>query len=130
MKKSIESPQGLSKRQTSSSGAVAWHPENLGEGRGKREKLDFSPISCTRLGLLGGGGVCSFWAALVATDPARNCVHLPGAGMPGHQSCRTAAREGEGRHSQGPGSAGRDVEIQTEGSLLPSALLTLFEIEL
>lgn len=35
---------------------MAWHPENLGEGRGKREKLDFSPISCTRLGLLGGGG--------------------------------------------------------------------------
>lgn len=81
-------------------------------------------------GYWGGGGVCSFWAALVATDPGRNCVHLPGAGMPGHQSCRTAAREGEGRHSQGPGSAGRDVEIQTEGSLLPSALLTLFEIEL
>lgn len=68
----------------------------------------------------------------MATGLARSCVHLPGAGVPGHRSCRTAAGKGEGRHSCGSGSVGegRDIEIQIGGSLLPSALLALFKIEL
>lgn len=68
----------------------------------------------------------------MAAGPAGCHVHLPGAGVPGHRSCRKAAREGEGRRLCGPGSVGegRDIEIQTGGGLLLSALLVLFKIEL
>lgn len=64
-------------------------------------------------------------------------LHPPGAAggsapfghvhLPGHLGCRTAAGELGGRAVQGYRN---DIKIQTRGSLLPSALLALLEIEL
>lgn len=105
----------------------------------EKEKLDSSPTSCTHLGLerdpaafgepLGAAGSSG---GSVAAGPAGSRVQFPGAGVPGHRGCGTAAGEEAGRRSWGLGSVGegRDVEIQSGGSLFPSALPALFKIEL
>lgn len=78
------------------------------------------------------GGLLLLGSSSVAANLAGNHLHVPGAGVLGHRSCRTTAGEGEGRRSCGPRSVGegRDIEIQTGGSLLPSATLALLKIEL
>lgn len=117
---------------SSSGGGVAWHPQNLGEGRGKRKKSDSSPASCAHLGLEQGSAPLGQLQQQRGHGPGWEPRAPPRSRRSQDQACRTAAEEGEGRRSCGPSSVGEGegIRIQTGGRLLPSALPALLEIEL
>lgn len=117
---------------SSGGGGVAWHPQNLGEGRGKREKSDSSPTSCACLGLEQGSAPLGQLQRQRGHGPGWDPCAPPQSRRSQDQGCRTTAEEGEGRRSCGPRSVGEGevIGIQTGGRLLPSALPVLLKIKL
>lgn len=123
--KEHQTSSGLSKQQRSSSGAVAWYPENSREGRGRREKQDVSSASCTTWGWRRSAPLEQLWQQC-ACRPSWVPVLLLSQGQCSQALVQqSSCWRREDRCSQDPVSVGEGRDIK-----IPPALLALFEIEL